>query len=81
MDTGGSVIGVVEHLDLCVTPEKPPSELVHPVVFLEPEESVRDGLVRLRAAGARLGVVRQGGRPVGVVSTADLIEPLIGTGS
>jgi putative hemolysin len=81
VDTGGNVIGVVEHLDLCVYTEKPPAELMHAVVFLEPEESVRDGMVKLRAAGARLGVVKQGGRPVGVVSTADLIEPLIGKGS
>jgi CBS domain containing-hemolysin-like protein len=81
VDTGGGVIGVVEHLDLCVYPDRSPTELAHPVVFLDPEESVRDGLMRLRAAGARLGVVRQGGRPAGVVSTADLIEPLVGTGS
>lgn len=78
VDGAGGVIGVVEHLDLCLTPGKSPAQMVRPAVFLDPEGSVRDGLVKLRAADAKLGIVRQGGRAVGVVSTADLIEPLIG---
>jgi CBS domain containing-hemolysin-like protein len=78
VDASGNVVGVVEHLDLCLAGSKGPGQLVRPAVFLDPEASVRDGLVRLRSADTKLGVVRQGGKPVGVVSTADLIEPLLG---
>jgi putative hemolysin len=77
VDLSGAVVGVVEHLDLCLNPKQPPAQLARPVVFLDPESSVRDGLVRLKAADAKMGVVRLAGRPLGIVSSADLIEPLI----
>lgn len=81
VDASGAVVGVVEHLDLCLHRDRTPVQLARPTVFLKPDDSVRDGLIRLRAAETRLGVVRHAGKPVGVVTTADLIEPLIGIAS
>jgi len=79
IDQYGRPIGVVNHLDLCLNPDDHVKQLMAPPVFLDPDASVRDGLVQLRAAGAWLGVVMHAGKPVGVVTAADLIEPLIGS--
>lgn len=91
VDPGGRVVGTVDHLRLCLelgapaTPGGAPAaisaltSIMSQPVLLEPDASVRDGLMKLRAADAWLGIVMSAGRPVGVVAASDLIEPLVGS--
>ncbi len=78
VDARGSVVGMVEHLDASLRPDQPVSGLMKPIATLRAEMSVRDALVKMREEGARLAVVMQGTKPVGVVTGKDLCEPLTG---
>lgn len=87
-DGAGRVIGTVEHLDICLNPGKAIADLMRPPVFLPPEMPVREALLALGRAGAKMAVVQQtspatgggvgGVRPLGIVTAKDLIEPLTG---
>ncbi|MGD9690984.1 MAG: CNNM domain-containing protein [Phycisphaerales bacterium] len=76
-----TVLGVVETLDLCLSPEAPLSSLLRPVARLRERMSVRDGLLAMAAAGASMAIViGEGPRetPRGLVTAKDLVEPLTG---
>ncbi|MBC7771102.1 MAG: DUF21 domain-containing protein [Pyrinomonadaceae bacterium] len=79
VDPSGRIVGTVDHINLCLNAGTPITSLMAPPVVLEPDASVRDGLMKLRAADAWLGIVMSAGRPVGVVTASDLIEPLVGS--
>lgn len=79
VEASGRVVGTVDHLSLCLNAGTPVTALMSPPVVLEPDAGVRDGLMKLRAANAWLGIVMSAGRPVGVVTASDLIEPLVGS--
>jgi putative hemolysin len=82
----GALVGVVDHLDICLGGDVPIESIARPPTLLDADLPVREGLLRLREAGAHLGVVVRrwsgGGtadaRPIGIVTTKDLIEPLTG---
>ncbi|MGQ0629162.1 MAG: CNNM domain-containing protein [Phycisphaerales bacterium] len=74
----GGVVGVVELMALCLDDRATVKGSMTPPVVLEEEGSVRDALRRLRSAGAALAIVERRGRPVGIVTTKDLVEPLTG---
>jgi len=90
IDAGGRVVGTVDHLRLCLSlgsdrgaaaqgVARLIATLTAPPIVLDPDDSVRDGLMKLRAADAWIGIVMSGGKPVGVVTASDLIEPLVGS--
>ncbi|MGE3109939.1 MAG: CNNM domain-containing protein [Phycisphaerales bacterium] len=73
----GDVLGVVSHLDLCLRHDTPLDQLMHPPVLLAPDMRVRDALLAIRRAGMLIGVVVADGKPAGIVTPKDLIEPLL----
>jgi CBS domain containing-hemolysin-like protein len=79
VDRQGRVIGAIRHLDLYTQTRKSPQELVLPVPRIKPEASARDALAGLRTHKARIAIVEDAwGKPVGIVSAKDLVEPLTG---
>jgi putative hemolysin len=79
VDRRGRVTGVLRQLDLHTRPDAPLAQLVTPPVRLLKSTSVHDALVKMRESKARLAIVEDDqGRPVGIVTTKDLVEPLTG---
>lgn len=82
VDGRGQVVGVVEHLALCLEFGRPVRELMRPAVLLTPSLSVRAALLQMSESDSPLGVVVESGpsgsRPLGVVTAKDLVEPLTG---
>ncbi|MFN0010787.1 MAG: CNNM domain-containing protein [Phycisphaerales bacterium] len=78
VDARGQVVGVVNHLDLALQPGRTLADLMQPPVFLSPGLSVRAALLQLSETDSPLAVVIADGRPVGVATAKDLVEPLTG---
>jgi putative hemolysin len=76
----GGVLGVVETLDLALSPEASIRELLKPLARLPENLSVREGLQKLADDGAAMALVTAVGRevPLGIVTAKDLVEPLTG---
>ncbi len=78
LDARGQVVGVVSLVDICLRPDDPLETVVSKPVMIDEDASVRQGLTMLRDAEAALGIVTEKGRPVGIVTAKDLVEPLTG---
>lgn len=79
VDRSGRVAAVVHRLDLLAEAGRTPAGVGRAPVRLAAEMSAREGLVRMQGAGSSLAIVEDaGGRPVGVVTAQDLLEPLTG---
>lgn len=78
VDRRGRVVGVLRLIDLFVGERGTVGDLMREAVRLDPATPVLDAVRALRAADGRLGVVERGGRPIGVVTERDLVEPLTG---
>lgn len=78
-DTAGRsrVLGVIRSQDLFIRADAPVSRLMLEPARLPPRMSLRDAIVRLSQAAAPIGIVEEAGRPIGLVSMADLMEPLL----
>ncbi|MEM1185018.1 MAG: CNNM domain-containing protein [Planctomycetota bacterium] len=74
----GEVVGIADRLALHVAPDAEVADVVSEPVWLDPESKLRDALSDLRAAGTPIGLVGRPGRPLGLVTVKDLIEPLTG---
>lgn len=71
------VTGVMSAQDLYLHPDRPLARLVLEPARLPPRMSLREAVAVLRQAAAPVGIVEEGGRPVGLVTMSDLIEPLL----
>ncbi len=78
VDARGHVVGVVRQIDLYTRPDVPLEKLMVRPARLDARESVRDGLEKIRASGVPLGIVEKDGRPVGLATVRDMVEPLTG---
>ncbi|MEM9790240.1 MAG: CNNM domain-containing protein [Planctomycetota bacterium] len=82
VERGGGVIGVVNVLDALVHDREacpPIRELMTPSVTLRATTGLRAGLSELQRRGGSLAVVvDERGKPVGVVTPRDLVEPITG---
>ncbi|MBM4109387.1 MAG: DUF21 domain-containing protein [Phycisphaerae bacterium] len=78
VDRTGRVVGVLRQLDLALWPQKPLGDLLTPAGRLTPRMPVMDALAEMHRIGAGLAVVESDGKPVGLVTTKDLVEPLTG---
>lgn len=79
VDARGRVVGVLRVLDLYLSPDKPLADLLLSHARLPKTMRLQEGLSVLAQSKARLGVVEDDlGRPLGIVSAKDLIEPLTG---
>ncbi len=74
-------VGVVHVFDvLSRRPETCPplTELAQPLPQVPPDMKVRDALLHLRQHRSSIGAVMADGRPIGIVTLKDLVEPTIG---
>lgn len=78
VDRTGRVVGVLRQLDLALWPQKTLGDLMSPAARLTPRMPVTDALSEMHRVGAGLAVVESDGKPVGLVTTKDLVEPLTG---
>ena len=78
VDGRGRVVGVLRQMDVFLRPRASVRELLTPVPRLDRGLSVQDALGVMRREGATLAIVERGGRPLGIVTVKDLVEPLIG---
>ena len=78
LDASGKLIGIVKTTDVLSNPDSTLESLAEEPTYIEPGHSVRAALLTLKAEGIRLAIVRDRGRPVGLVTAKDLVEPLTG---
>jgi CBS domain containing-hemolysin-like protein len=79
LDRRGNLVGIIRHIDLYLKPTASPRDLLKSSIELPSSMPVREALAALRMVGSRIAVVRDTwGKPVGVVTVKDLIEPLTG---
>jgi CBS domain containing-hemolysin-like protein len=79
VDRSGKVAGVIQQLDLYTQTKKSTQELVITVPRVRPSTPAREALAQLRQKRARLAIVEDAsGRPLGIVTAKDLVEPLTG---
>jgi putative hemolysin len=79
IDHDGGIAGIVSVVDLYCTPDIPIDELaVHPL-RLHPDDAVSDALRQLRSHQSQIAIIETTtGRPLGIVTLKDLVEPLTG---
>lgn len=78
VDRSGRVIGVLRQIDLHTKPLATLAQLMRDPPRLPPELPVPEALGVVMHSDARLGIVERHGRPIGIVSSRDLAEPLTG---
>lgn len=78
IDERGRVVGILDSLDLFLQPDAPVVRVMRTPVRVSPRMPVRDALTLLREKDARMLIVEQHARPVGIVTPKDLVEPLVG---
>ncbi|MEM8738325.1 MAG: CNNM domain-containing protein [Planctomycetota bacterium] len=80
-DHTGAVVGVVDLFDVLLHErDRCPAvgKLMKPVETIEADAPLRRALERFQKQGTGLAVVIEGGRPAGVVTVKDLVEPITG---
>jgi putative hemolysin len=78
IDARGRVVGAMRHMDLYVYPGHDARSLMREPARLAPGMPLREAIRLLRQASAGVGIVESGGKPVGLVTIKDLVEPLTG---
>ena len=83
LDPKGQFMGVVHAIDLYVRAEASDDQqllgaLVDTPIVLAPTDTIEQALRILSRSNAHMGIVRDRGRDLGIVTRKDLVEPLIG---
>ncbi|MCC6659469.1 MAG: DUF21 domain-containing protein [Phycisphaerales bacterium] len=79
IDGRGNVVGVLRHTDPYLNTDASVTAMSLPPVFVKPGTPLREAILRVRESRAGIGIVESpGGRPMGLVSLRDLVEPLTG---
>lgn len=78
IDSDGGVLGAVSIIDMGLSPDEAVEALQGGVEQLAADVPVAQALVRLRRGPSVLGIVEDGGRPIGLVTAKDLVEALTG---
>ena len=82
MDGRGKVVGVVDMIDALMIDKgaaNPVREAMQPAVYLPGSTTVRQALAQMQREHIGLAIVtRADGKPAGVVTMKDLVEPLTG---
>jgi len=79
VDRTGRVVGVLRGLDLLLRPREAPGAMATPPARFRPDVGVREALTVLLERRGRVGIVEdETGRPLGLVTARDLVEPLTG---
>jgi CBS domain containing-hemolysin-like protein len=82
IDRHGRPTGVLQVFDVLLHEPQhcpPIATLARPAPRLTPRQTLADGLAALRTAGSAMGIVQDdSGRPMGIVTAKDLVEPITG---
>jgi len=79
VDDRGDVIGILSSLDALLEPDRPTADLMIDLLTFEGGTPVRDALRSMREARRKMAVVvAPDGRPRGLVTLKDLVEPVTG---
>jgi magnesium and cobalt exporter, CNNM family len=78
LDSDGRVLGLVNVLDVFLNPGAPVGQLLEVTAHIEPTTTVREALHLLAQRRAAMAVIEEQGKPIGIVTVKDLVEPLIG---
>lgn len=82
VDGRGRILGVVDTIDALMIDEAealPVKSAMHPAVYLPASTTVREALAQMQREHIGLAIVRRAeGKPAGVVTVKDLVEPLTG---
>lgn len=78
IDRRGRVVGVLWQPSVFLDPTLPLGELLREPARLPPALPVLEAIALVRASSARVGIIERGGRPLGMVTEKDLVEPLTG---
>ena len=81
IDRGGGVRGVIDVFDVLLHPRDacpPLAELIQPAETVAPDLPLRRALQQFQQHGTGLAVVQDRGRPVGLITTKDLVETITG---
>jgi putative hemolysin len=78
VDRAGRLRGIARAIDVLLEPAAPLDHHRIDPVFVREETRVVEALRMLQAAGQTLAIVERQGRPVGIVTVKDLVEPLVG---
>ncbi len=78
VDESGQILGVVNVLDVLLNPGMPVRKFLEPAAHIEPTTSVRQALRLLAQHRAAMAVIEERGKPIGIVTVKDLVEPLVG---
>ena len=81
IDQAGQVKGVVDITEaLLHKPQDcpPPDQLLKPVTTLEADTTLHQGLTQLQQSRVPMAIVTRDGKPVGLATIKDLVEPITG---
>lgn len=78
IDRVGRVVGLVNTLDAHLNPQAPVRKFLEPTAHISPETTIREALRQMAQQRAAMAIVERGGKPVGIVTVKDLVEPLVG---
>lgn len=78
VDRSGRVVGVLRQIELHTKPQATLPQLLREPPRFAPDLPVPEALGIVMHSDARLGIVERHGRPIGIVSSRDLAEPLTG---
>lgn len=77
-DRRGAVVGVVHAIDLLLDHALTPERAMRDVLTIDHAMPARQALRTLRSKGHPIAIVTHHGRPVGLVTIKDLVEPITG---
>jgi putative hemolysin len=80
VDDRGRAVGIISWIDAVLQRQAPTSRLLEQAVTFPPRTKVMEAISRLRHERQAMGIIiaPQTGRPVGLVTLKDLVEPLTG---
>ncbi len=78
VDHAGAVVGTLDSMRLLLSAEQSIGILIEPVPRSRPGARVRESLELLRDNESRMVIVETKGKPLGIATPKDLVEPLTG---
>ncbi len=78
VDRRGRVVGVLWQPLVFLERGRPLASLLREPARLQPGTPVLEAVAKVRGSAAPIGIIERGGRPLGMVTEKDLIEPLTG---
>ncbi len=78
VDRRGRVVGVLWQPSVVLEPGRRLGEILKDPARLAPGVPVLEAIAMVRGSAAQVGIVERGGRPLGMVTEKDLVEPLTG---